>query len=1014
MTTLLPTSTVTGLPYGYGSLILNWTLPSPGNYTELVLLRSQLGPPVDIFSTDGVTVLDQIVANYDQTVAALAPEGWWKLADLVGTSSPVDSAGNFASSVEGTVTFGKTGPLTAIPSDTAALFDGSTGYIQMSGGTLSTSVITIAGWFNHNGNAWGSQEDIFFNNAGGFPQLGVKTSGTGVPFFQLDIGGSGVSIQGSVGLPTTGWHFLVGTYDGTTMRLYVDGVQVASQAESGSLTWGTIFDIGSDEGIGFFFNGSLAQVTIFNAPLSATEIASLYALASQSPVVDLQFTDTGLQPGQFYYYSLFVYDTDVSQYVLVGSFQGLAVTNYDFADRYLTLTPDWYVEQDALLFTPAFPNAGPLQRFFGLLGYETDWIRSEIESLYTFTNAEQIPGSLLTLLGANFGLQPEAQLGQRRMRDLIKNIVTLYKEKGTLKGVAAAASAFTGYGCIATIGKNLMIQLDDAAGDLSSGHWNSSGGSGGTASIVTAASQSVTPPHTAYQPIPSPALVPSGLTVEGYLPISNENVILFTATAGGNQIAQQIAGFATSVFSTLLIPVVSGKVYVFSAWFRPAAANPTTTRQWTMNIDWFSAAGYISTTSAMVNEASGQWAWGFVSGTAPANAIGMGLTVYTTLNVIGASEQHLMDAAQVEVNSHATPSPSSWQPPRDIQLNLLPVRQNLITNPQGLASPSGTAGWSFASTTMTPVTTAPAPLPAKVTSCFELIAQASFISEATPQPPSGFGSLMPGGGVFAGFSPSGGGGGGASNIDIVMSVPVNAGMLYTWSLYVLATSVARQVQMTTTFYNASQALISPAFTGSLSAPLVQGQRYTVLSVNVLPNSVAAGETFALATSALGSPSQILQAAVGAPQGATSIQVVPFVANTNYPINTLLQFQYVNWTETIGSWLRIYELSVLAPPTAITAVPEVVIVGCNQGEVHYMAAPLFEPAAALQMYFDANFSPNTDYIWEGTANQSISDYYPKLEAKLGRLVQVMPNFTPMGSTFSLITGAPALAAAGLSG
>jgi hypothetical protein len=63
------------------------------------------------------------------------------------------------------------------------------------------------------------------------------------------------------------------------------------------------------------------------------------------------------------------------------------------------------------------------------------------------------------------------------------------------------------------------------------------------------------------------------------------------------------------------------------------------------------------------------------------------------------------------------------------------------------------------------------------------------------------------------------------------------------------------------------------------------------------------------------------------------------------------------------------------------------------------------------YFDANpptgLSP-LDFIWEGTPNESISDYYPSLQLKLSRLTLAMADYVPIGSTFSLITGAQSFA------
>ena len=79
-------------------------------------------------------------------------------------------------------------------------------------------------------------------------------------------------------------------------------------------------------------------------------------------------------------------------------------------------------------------------------------------------------------------------------------------------------------------------------------------------------------------------------------------------------------------------------------------------------------------------------------------------------------------------------------------------------------------------------------------------------------------------------------------------------------------------------------------------------------------------------------------------------------------------------------------------------------GLTNGEVHYFTGVMLEPAAGVNPYFDGNFSPSFDYRFEGTPNQSVSDYYPAMQTKLTRLAEILPAYIPIGSTFSLYTGA----------
>jgi chitodextrinase len=69
------------------------------------------------------------------------------------------------------------------------------------------------------------------------------------------------------------WTHLAATFDGATVRLYVNGVQVASQAQTTPLatTSGTL-QIGGDSYPDEFFAGRIDEVRIYNRALSAAEI----------------------------------------------------------------------------------------------------------------------------------------------------------------------------------------------------------------------------------------------------------------------------------------------------------------------------------------------------------------------------------------------------------------------------------------------------------------------------------------------------------------------------------------------------------------------------------------------------------------------------------------------------------------------------------------------------------------------------------------------------------------------
>lgn len=82
---------------------------------------------------------------------------------------------------------------------------------------------------------------------------------------RLSIGGSQLAVNT--------WTHLAATYDGAMLRLYVNGVQVASRAQTGSISVSSgSLRIGGDNIWGEFFQGRVDEVRIYNRALSPAEI----------------------------------------------------------------------------------------------------------------------------------------------------------------------------------------------------------------------------------------------------------------------------------------------------------------------------------------------------------------------------------------------------------------------------------------------------------------------------------------------------------------------------------------------------------------------------------------------------------------------------------------------------------------------------------------------------------------------------------------------------------------------
>lgn len=72
------------------------------------------------------------------------------------------------------------------------------------------------------------------------------------------------------------WYHIAGVYDGSTIKLYLDGVEVDSTSYTGGVyNSSTNVLIGDYQGVAFI-DGSVTQPMIFDSALSASDIAEIY------------------------------------------------------------------------------------------------------------------------------------------------------------------------------------------------------------------------------------------------------------------------------------------------------------------------------------------------------------------------------------------------------------------------------------------------------------------------------------------------------------------------------------------------------------------------------------------------------------------------------------------------------------------------------------------------------------------------------------------------------------------
>jgi len=117
------------------------------------------------------------------------------------------------------------------------------------------------------------------------------TSGaSAVPSFGLS--GSSVNLSAPTPLSVNVWSHLAATYDGASMRLFVNGTEVASQPQTGAIIASTDpLSIGGNSFYGENWAGMIDEVRVYNRPLTASEIQA----DMSTPITVLPQAPTGLR-----------------------------------------------------------------------------------------------------------------------------------------------------------------------------------------------------------------------------------------------------------------------------------------------------------------------------------------------------------------------------------------------------------------------------------------------------------------------------------------------------------------------------------------------------------------------------------------------------------------------------------------------------------------------------------------------------------------------------------------------
>ena len=135
---------------------------------------------------------------------------------------------------------------------------------------LSTGM-TLEAWVNPS-TVNANWRDVIYKGNDNY-YLEATSTNASRPDAGMIAGGSYADAFGTAALAANTWSYLTETYDGSTLRLYVNGTQVASTAHTGTIATSTNpLQIGGDSIYGQYFAGLIDEVRVYNVALTAAQI----------------------------------------------------------------------------------------------------------------------------------------------------------------------------------------------------------------------------------------------------------------------------------------------------------------------------------------------------------------------------------------------------------------------------------------------------------------------------------------------------------------------------------------------------------------------------------------------------------------------------------------------------------------------------------------------------------------------------------------------------------------------